>query len=313
MKILFFGTAGISKAFLEELYKKGHKILCVTMPDKPADRGQKLTPPAVKVFSIENNMDYIQPEKFTPEITEKIHQFKADAGIAVAYGKLIPESVFTLPEHNTFNIHFSLLPKYRGAAPVQYAVFNGESETGVSSFYLEKTLDTGAVLVQKKMKIEKDDTSESMFAKLIPIGLDVMNETLDCFQSGKCEGTVQTGEATYAPTLKKEDGLIDWKKSAEDVFNLSRGLYPWPGTYSVISKGKLAGKRIKIIKCEVIENSTVNDDPGKVFDLEKNKGFIVVCAKGKLLVTKVQPENKPVMDAWSFIQGGQLAACDYLS
>lgn len=313
MKILFFGTAAISKAFLEELYKKGHEILCVTMPDKPADRGQKLTPPAVKVFSMDKHIEYIQPEKFTPKVIDKIKQFEADAGIAVAYGKLIPESVFSLPKYSTFNIHFSLLPKYRGAAPVQYAVFNGETETGVSSFYLEKTLDTGAILLQEKIKIAKEDTSESMFAKLIPMGLDIMNKTLERLRGGKLEGVAQQGEVSYAPALKKEAGLIDWKKTAEEIYNLSRGLYPWPGTYSVFSKGKLEGKRIKIIKCEVFENNTVNDEPGKIYDLKKNTGFIVVCAKGKLLVTKVQPENKPVMDAWAFIQGGQIAAGDYFN
>ncbi len=313
VKILFFGTAAISKAFLEELYKKGHDLLCITMPDRPAARGQKLTPPEVKVFSEENNIEYIQPEQFAPEVIDIIKHFKADVGIAVAYGRLIPESVFTLPKYNTFNIHFSLLPKYRGAAPVQYAIFNGDTETGVTSFYIEKTLDTGAILVQEKINIEEYDTAESMFTKLIPLGISVMNKTLECFKDGKCEGIAQQGEVSYAPALKKEDGLIDWNKSAEEIYNLSRGLYPWPGTYSIITKGKLEGKRIKIIKCEVFEDSSLNDEPGKVFELKKNTGFIVVCGKGRLLINKVQPENKPIMDAWSFIQGGQLAVGDFLN
>ena len=312
MKILFFGTASISKAFLEDLYKNGHELLCVTMPDKPADRGQKLAPPAVKVFAQENKIPFLQPVKFTPDVIEEIKKFKSDAGIAVAYGKLIPSSVYLLPQHATFNIHFSLLPKYRGAAPVQYALWNGETETGVSSFYLEDTLDTGAVIVQEKMQIDPKDTAEILFNKLIPIGIDVMNKTLECFKKGKCAGTAQTGESSYAPTLKKEDGLINWQKSAKEIFNQYRAMYPWPGIYAIVSKGKLEGKRIKIIEAEAVENSTINEEAGRIYSTEKNKGFTVLCAKGKLLVTKVQPENKPVMDAWAFIQGGKLSQGDYL-
>lgn len=312
MKILFFGTAAISKVFIESLHNTNkHEIFCVTMPDKPAARGQKLTPPAVKEFSLENNIAFIQPEKFTPEVIEQIKNFNADAGVAVSYGKLIPKSVFLMPKYKTFNIHFSLLPKYRGAAPVQYALCNGETETGVSSFYLEETLDTGEIIIQEKMSIDINDTAETLFNKLIPLGIDVMNKTLSRFESGFLSGTPQSGEPSYAPTLKKEDGQVDWRKSAKEIYNRYRGLYPWPGTYSVISKGKNDGKRIKFIEIEVEETNTINEDLGKVFKIEKHKGFVVMCAVGKILVTKVQPENKSVMSAWDFIQGGQISEGDW--
>lgn len=309
MKILFFGTAFISKAFLENLHKSNHKIFCVTMPDKPAARGQKITPPEVKVFAKENDIPFIQPEKFTSEIIEQIKSFNADAGIAVAYGRLIPKAVFEIPKYKTFNIHFSLLPKYRGAAPVQYALCAGDKETGVTAFFLEQTLDSGAVIVQEKLKINANDNTETLFAKLIPLGIEVMNKALILLEQG-ATGTVQKGEVTYAPSLKKEDGKVDWKCSAVEIHNQIRGLSMWPGTFSVIGTGNLEGRRMKFIESEVVETNTVNEDPGKIFKIEKNKGFVVLCGTGKLLFTKIQPENKAVMNAWDFIQSGQLAEGD---
>ena len=310
MKILFFGTASVSEAFLKNLHENRHEILCVTMPDRPAARGQKLTPPAVKVFSQNNNIKYIQPEKFSPEIIETIKNFNPDAGIAVAYGKLIPESVFTIAKYKTFNIHFSLLPKYRGAAPVQFAILNGESETGVSSFYLEKTLDTGGIILQRSCPIDIKDTSETLFGKLIPAGIELMNGTLECFKAGGFKVLPQQGEISYAPVIKKEYGLVNWNSGVKSIYNKIRAFYPWPGAFSIVSKGKLENKRIKIIEADILEGNTVNEDYGYVYSIEKNKGFSVLCAKGKLLVTKVQPENKPVMDAWSFVHGGQIKKGD---
>jgi len=312
VRIIFFGTANISKAYLESLYNNKHEILCVTMPDKPAARGQKLTAPAVKVFAQENNILFIQPEKFTAEVVEKLKSFKAEAGIAVAYGKIIPRAVFALPKFKTFNIHFSLLPKYRGAAPVQYALLNGETETGVTSFYLDDALDTGDILMQEKYPIDIKDTAESLFQKLIPLGIEIMNSTLSKFAVGDTKATPQIGKPTFAYTLKKEDGLIDWKQNAADVYNKVRAFYPWPGAYSFFVTGKLDGRRIKFIEAEIVETNTVNDEAGEIFAFEKNKGFTVVCAKGKILFTKIQPENKSVMGAWDFIQGGQLKEGDCL-
>ncbi|MDR0399103.1 MAG: methionyl-tRNA formyltransferase [Endomicrobium sp.] len=310
MKILFFGTAQISKTYLEALHTGANEIFVVTMPDKPALRGQKLAPPAVKTYSLGNNIKFIQPENFVPEVIEELRNFNADAGIAVAYGKLIPERVFNLPKYKTFNIHFSLLPKYRGAAPVQYALLNGETETGVTSFYIEKGLDTGDILIQKKLFIEEKDNSETLFNKLIPLGIEAMDETLELFRSGKLAGKPQVGEPTFSPSFKKEKGHLDWNKKAGEIYNQFRGLYLWPGIYSVVSKGTLKGKRIKFIDIEIFDADSKNKDFGVISSIEKDRGFVVSCLKGKILVSKVQPESKPVMSAWSFIQGGQLAIGD---
>ncbi|MDR2811704.1 MAG: methionyl-tRNA formyltransferase [Endomicrobium sp.] len=310
MKILFFGTAQISKVYLEALHTDANEIFVVTMIDKPALRRQKLIYPAVKTYSLENNIKFIQTENFVPEVIEELRNFNADVGIAVAYGKIIHGGVFNLPKYKTFNIHFSLLPKYRGAAPVQYALLNGETETGVTSFYVEKELDAGDILIQKKLFIEKKDNSETLFNKLIPLGIEAMNETLGLFRSGKKVGKPQVGEPTFSPPFKKEKGHLGWSKKAGDIYNQFRGLYLWPGIYSVVSKGMLKGKRIKFIDIEIFDADSKNKDFGVISSIEKGKGFVVACLKGKILVSKIQPESKPVMSAWSFIQGGQLAIGD---
>jgi methionyl-tRNA formyltransferase len=310
VRILFFGTAFISKTYLEELHKSRHEIFAVTMPDKPALRGQKLIYPAVKVYAVKNNISFIQPEEFTPDVVETIKNFAADAGVAVAYGSLIPKVIFDIPKYKTFNIHFSLLPRYRGAAPVQHALCRGETETGISSFYIEEGLDTGGIIVQEKLNIDIKDNTETLLNKLIPLGIDAMNKTLDLFRNGKCDAASQTGNPSFAPSLKKLDGLVDWNKSAGEIYNQFRGLYLWPRIYSTVSQGKLTGKRIKFREIEIFDSDSVNKDSGTVYSIEKNRGFTVSCASGRILVAKVQSENKSVVSAWDFIQGRQISAGD---
>ncbi|GHT07563.1 methionyl-tRNA formyltransferase [Endomicrobiia bacterium] len=310
MRILFFGTAFISETYLKELHKKCHEIFVVTMPDKPALRGQKLIYPAVKVYAVKNNISFIQPEKFTLDVIETIKNFAADTGVAVAYGKLIPKVVFDIPKYKTFNIHFSLLPKYKGAAPVQHALCRGETETGISSFYIEEGLDTGGIIIQEKLNISIKDNAETLLNKLILLGIDVMNKTLELFRCGKCDAASQTGDPSFAPPLKKIDGLVNWNKRAGEIYNQFRGLYLWPGIYSTISQGKLVGKRIKFREIEVFDSDSINKDSGIVYSAEKNRGFTVSCAVGRILVVKMQSENKPVVSAWDFIQGRQISAGD---
>jgi methionyl-tRNA formyltransferase len=310
VRILFFGTAFISKTYLEELHKNRHEIFVVTMPDKPALRGQKFIYPDVKVYAIKNNISFIQPEEFTLDVIEVIKKFAADAGAVVAYGRLIPKIVFDIPKYKTFNIHFSLLPKYRGAAPVQHALCRGETETGISSFYIEEGLDTGDIIVQEKLNIGIRDNAKTLLNKLIPLGIYVMNKTLGLFRDRKCDAASQTGDPSFAPSLKKVDGLVSWDKSAVEIYNQFRGLYLWPGIYSTVSRGKLADKRIKFREIEVFDGDSVNKDSGIVYSIEKNRGFTISCANGRILIVKVQSENKPVVSAWDFIQGRQISVGD---
>ncbi|MDR2666271.1 MAG: methionyl-tRNA formyltransferase [Endomicrobium sp.] len=310
MKILFFGTSIVSRYYLEALYKNNHEILVITKPDKPAFRGQKFIAPAVKVCAIKNNVNFIQVEEFTDNIIKEIKSFDADVGVVVSYGKLISRSVFNLPKYKTFNIHFSLLPKLRGASPVQYALCNGETETGVSSFCIGDGLDNGDIIIQEKLVIDINDTAETLFSKLIPLGIVVMNKTLEFLKSGKYNVIPQIGVPSFAPPLKKESGLINWNKSASVVYNKFRGLYLWPGVYSMVSFGKLTGKRIKFVEIEIFDKDSLNDDFGVVCSLEKNRGFTVACVVGKILVVRIKLENKSVMCSWSFIQGRQLSVGD---
>ena len=303
MKILFFGTPEIAVPFLSGA-AAGHTVVgVVTQPDKPAARHLTLHPPEVKIAAEKMDIEVFQPAKFDDETVLKLQKLSPDLGIVVSYGKLIPEKVFNIPKLSCFNIHFSLLPKYRGAAPVQWALIKGEKETGVSSFWLEKTLDSGPIIVQQKIQIDNSDDEETLFKKLIPLGLSVMNETLELLKKGKVPGNIQQGTPTNAPILKKEDGKINWSKSAEEIRNIIRGTKLWPGAYCMGAEGKLENKRIKILKAEIY-NANAPKKPGEISEIIKNKGFVVNCGTGALLIEEVQPENKNPMPAWAFLQGG---------
>ena len=303
MKILFFGTPEIAVPFLGEAAASHTVVGVVTQPDKPAARHLTLHPPAVKVAAQKIGTEVFQPDKFDDETVGKLQKLNTDLGVVVSYGKLIPERVFNIPKMSCFNIHFSLLPKYRGAAPVQWALIKGEKETGVSSFWLEKTLDSGPILVQQRIPIEDSDDEGTLFKKLIPLGLSVMNETIELLKNGKVPGSIQQGTPTNAPVLKKEDGKIDWSKPAEAIRNVIRGTKLWPGAYCMGTDGKLANKRIKILKAEIYSSNS-SAKPGEISEVIKNKGFVVNCGTGALLIEEIQPENKNSMPAWSFLQGG---------
>jgi len=309
VKILFFGTSSISKVFLENIDKK-HQIMCViTKPDKPVGRGNKLTAPAVKQYATEHNIDYVQIEKFNDEIYDKLKAYNADAGVVVSYGKLIPERIFLLPKNKCFNIHFSKLPQYRGASPVQQALIDGQKQTAVTSFFIEKGLDTGDIILQDIVDIEENDTSDTLFQKLISCGIKTMNKTLDLMEQNKIVPKKQIGQPSFCSVFKKEDGRIKWNKSATEIKNLFRGLFLWPGIYCEFASGKLQGKLLKIIECDVV-NINSNKEPGSIISTDKNSGFIVQCGKDCLLLKKVQLESKAKMFACDFINGYRITLND---
>jgi len=311
VKILFFGTSLISKIFLENIDKK-HRVMCVvTKPDKPVGRGNKLTFPAVKQYAINNNIDYVQIEKFDDEVFNKLKAYNADAGVVVSYGKLIPERIFLLPKQKCFNIHFSKLPQYRGASPVQQALIDGQKQTAVTSFFIEKGLDTGDIILQDLVDIEDNDTSDTLFQKLISCGIGTMNKTLDLMEQNKLVPVKQTGQPSFCSVFKRENGKVNWNKSATEIKNLFRGLFLWPGIYCEFASGKLQGKLLKIIDCEVV-NMNSNKEPGSILSIEKNLGFIVQCGKDSLLLKKVQLESKAKMSACDFINGYKLTTADKL-
>jgi methionyl-tRNA formyltransferase len=312
VKLLFFGTPQIAVPFLDALLKEHEVVGAITQPDRPCDRGQKMRYTPVKELAIANNIPVFQPEKYTPEVIEQLKKLKPDAGVVVSYGKLIPHEAFETPAMGCFNIHFSLLPKYRGASPVQKAVINGEKETGVTTFRLERTLDTGPVFIQKSVSIAESDNTETLFEKLIPMGIAAARETLVLLKNGDTAGTPQLGEPSYAPGIKKEDGRISWDKAAVEIYNLARGLKIWPGAYTEIGSGKLIGKKIKILKSSPAAQSGAVKPAGTITEIVKQKGFLVQCGDGLLLIEEVHPENRSPMPAWAFIQGSHLGPGDIL-
>ena len=305
MKIIFFGTADISKYFLENINDKHKVVSVVTMCDKPVGRANKIKAPAIKEYAIEQNIPYIQVDKFNNDIIQKIKDYNADVGVVVSFGKIIPKEVFSLPRYGCFNIHFSLLPKYRGAAPVQQALIDGNTKTGVTAFCIEEGLDTGDILLQKELDIDIKDTSETLFNKLNIIGKNIMNEVLDMLDSGKIKAKKQEGTPSFCSTFNKERGKIDWNKSATEIYNLYRGLYLWPKVFCKISEGRMAGKILKILECEVVIDLS-NAKVGTVIKIIKGVGFVVKCSKDALLITKVQPESKNQMSAFDFLNGTQI-------
>lgn len=317
MKILFFGTPNIAVPFLKELLNTEEIVGVVTQPDKPAKRGQNILPPAVKKEALANNLKIFQPTKFDETTISELKELKPEAGVVVSYGKLIPQQVFEIPFFGCFNIHFSLLPKYRGAAPIQWSLINGETVTGVSTFWIEKTLDTGPILVQKQINIEPDDDSQKLTEKLIPVGIQAMNETIEKLKKGDCKGDKQEGAPSFAPCLTKETGKIDWNQDNNKIINLIRGTKPWPGCHTIIKSGKNSGKKLKIIKASKLKDlNLVNNEykgsgkAGQVVGIAKGAGFIVKCNEGYLIITEVHFENKKQAAAWSFWQGRYLELGD---
>lgn len=305
MKVVFFGTPQVAVPFLEALVEGGHQVVTVVcQPDKPSGRKMQLTPPPVKTFAEAKNIPVLQPAKLDQNSADTISSLKADVGVVVAYGKLIPRSVFSAPFYGCFNVHFSLLPLYRGAAPYQWALINGERETGVSLFWLEETLDSGPLLTQTKTAIMPQEDAPALMARLTEFGINDMIETLEQIKAGNCTGKKQEGTPTFAPQLKKETGRIDWAKPAQEIFNLLRGTKPWPGVYTTFKN-----ETLKILSASVLDSSGV---PGSFLELIKDKGFVIGCGEGSLLVTEVHPANKKAMPAWSYANGLHLQPGDKL-
>ena len=304
LNTVFFGTPGVAVPFLERLAKKSRVIGVVSSPDRPAGRGYAVRPTEVKQAAGALGLPVHQPEKLAGFSLEKVFGEKPDVGLVVAYGHLIPPSVFSEPKHGLVNAHFSLVPKYRGAAPMQWALIRGEKETGVSLFQIDKGLDTGPVFLQGRYAIAPEDNAATLRDHLVPLGLELLEEFLRRLEEGPWTPTIQGGDATVAPLLTKEEGRIRWgQQSAAEIVNLIRGTYEWPGAYGVVN-----GQRIKIRKAERVLRGT--GAPGDITAVEKGRGFLVKCLSDSLCVLRVQPEGKKEMDALSFWNGARLSVGD---
>lgn len=311
MKVLFFGTPQIAVPFLEQLIQHEDVVGVVCRPDEPVGRGYELTAPPTKVAAAKNSIPVFQPKgPWTPEMIASFKKLNADIGIVVAYGRLLPESVFSTPRLGCVNLHFSLLPKYRGAAPMQWSLINGETETGVTAFWLEAGLDSGPIAVQDKISIAADDHIETLRAKLVASGLKVLDKLLNDVKNGEIKKVPQTGATTPAPQLKKEDGQIDWGKPAASIVNRIRGVREWPGAFTFTGGEKKM--RLKILSATAVKSASASAAPGTVTAMEKNKGFAIKASDGDVLLLEVQPEGKKAMSAAAYWQGAHLKIGDKL-
>ena len=302
MKIIYMGTPDFAVLPLKALYDDGHEILLVvTQPDKPKGRGHKMQAPPVKEFALLHDIPTYQPDSAkTDEAYEFLKSFGADVFIVAAYGQILPQRILDIPKYGCINIHASLLPKYRGAAPIQWSIINGEDITGVTTMQMNAGLDTGDMLVKEEVEITPTDTADSLHDKLALAGVNTIRETIKQIKAGTLNPQKQDDSLScYAPMLYKTTGYIDFKKPAKEIYNLIRGLnsYPYASTTYL-------GTRFKVISAEVSEKAT-NGKAGEILDVSKS-GILVACGSGVLLITEIQFEGKKKMAVSEYIKGNKL-------
>ena len=300
MKIIFMGTPDFAAASLEALIDSRHEIQAVvTQPDKPKGRKGELTPSPVKVIAKREGIKVYQPLKVRDEeFVDTLRAYNPDVMVVVAFGQIIPLSILKMPKYGCVNIHGSLLPKYRGAAPIQWAVLDGEKETGITTILMDEGIDTGDILLKKTIKIDTDETSGSLFDKLMALGAKTILETLDELEKGNLTPTKQGESPTaYAKMLTKAMGLIDFTRSAKELDCFVRGMDPWPSAYTL-----LAGKTLKLWKVRAVDGS---GKAGSVIGIDK-ESFTIACGEGAIEVLEVQLEGKKRMSAGDFLKGSTL-------
>lgn len=303
MKVIYMGTPEFAVEALRAIAGHGHKILAVfTQPDKAKGRSKALIPTPVKSAATELGIKVYQPEKIREEENVcLIRNMSPDIIVVAAYGQILPESILGIPRYGCVNIHASLLPKYRGAAPIEWAIIDGEEKTGVTTMYMAKGLDTGDMIAKKEVMIEPDDTGETLHDKLKAVGAELILSTMDSIEAGTAVRMAQDSSLScYASMLTKELGNMDFEKSATELERLIRGLIPWPCAYT-----RLDGRLLKIYKASVKEMDTSGYKAGEIAEITK-KSFTIACGVNGLEVTRLQPEGRKVMDAAAFLNGNKI-------
>ena len=309
MRILFMGTPDFAVFSLKALIEAGHEIVGVlSQPDKPKGRGYTLTPPPVKVAATEAGIPVYQPATLRDEaFAALLSELAPEIIVVVAYGKILPESVLRFPKYGCVNVHGSLLPEYRGAAPMQRAILDGKRVTGITTMYMDVGLDTGDMLLREELPIEDGDNFETIHDKLGALGASLIVRTLDGLSKGECPRIPQNeADATYAAKILKEDCLLDFSRDAREVHNQIRGLSPIPLSFTHTPDGKL----LKVTLARICEEDGVLGEAGRVLSLED--GITVACGRGSVTLLGVLPEGKPRMSASDFVRGRKLSVGDLL-
>jgi len=293
LRVVFWGTPEFAEKSLKRLLDSEHQVVgVVTQPDRPKGRGKKLTPPPVKVVAQEHGIPVFQPEKVknNPELLENLKKLNPDIFVVVAYGKILPEEVIQLPPHKTINVHASLLPHYRGAAPIHRAIMEGKNKTGVCIMEITEELDSGDIYECIEVPITEKDDIVSLHDKLAEEGAELLIKVLDKIEKGEAVKVPQEhSKATYAPPIKKEEGKIDWNRSAVEIFNQIRALKVWPKAFTTFRD-----REIKILEASIHDRKT-KGNPGEITEIRKGEGFIVQTGEGSLLIKKIQfPSSKPI-------------------
>ncbi|MBO5522688.1 MAG: methionyl-tRNA formyltransferase [Roseburia sp.] len=307
MRVIFMGTPDFAVGTLEEIIKAGHEVvLVVSQPDKAVGRSKALKYTPVKACAIEHGIEVYQPEKIREtESVEYLRKYQPDIIIVVAFGQIIPRVILDMPKYGCVNVHASLLPKYRGASPIQWAVINGEKVTGVTTQRMDDGVDTGDIIMKEEVALREDETGGSLFERLAGVGAKLCVKTMEAIENGTAVYTPQdSSQATHTAKIHKELGSIDWTKSAEEIECLIRGLDPWPSAYT-----RLGDKILKIWKAEVVSKQS-EAAPGCMVKVEKNR-ILVQTGKGMLALKEVQLEGKKRMTVEAFLNGCTVEAGTY--
>jgi methionyl-tRNA formyltransferase len=301
LRLVFMGTPEFACPTLQRLIDRGEEILAaVTQPDRPKGRGQQLAPPPVKSLADAHGIPVLQPAKVrAPEFIELVQGLKPDLIVVVAFGQILPKALLDIPRFGCINVHASLLPRYRGAAPINWCIINGETETGVTTMQMDVGLDTGDMLVKKATLIDPEEDASSLHDRLAIIGAEALAETVDLLRAGKLTPEKQDDtRSCYAPMLKKDDGLIAWEKSPQAIRNLVRGLTPWPGAFTFLDRSSL-----KICRVRTADGS---GEPGTVLTAGKD-GIEVACSGGSIIIQELQLEGRKRLSATEFLAGCKIS------
>jgi len=315
LKIIFIGTADFGGSVLEKLAdSKENKLMVVTQPDRPQGRGRKILPTHIKKVALSKGLEVFQPENINNEESlKRLKEFNPDIILVVAYGQILSSHILNIPKMGCINIHGSLLPKYRGAAPINRAIINGEKETGITFMFMNEKVDAGEIIFQEKIDIFPDETCGELYYRLSALSADSLPKLLEKIKSGKIEGIPQDNKlVTFARKMKKEDGKIDWSDKGEKVYNLIRGTIPYPGAFTYYH-----GRKLKIIRARFLydyqdEAETSFPKPGRVVKIEKDAILISTGDKGIIKILRLIPAGSKELTAKQFVNGYKIKAGDVL-